>query len=47
MTKQDFQGGRTYAMPVVWILVLLVSYLVLSDWDAVPRLISTTLAAIG
>ena len=39
--------GRAFAIPVMWILVLLLSYWLVSDWQAVPRLITGALGAIA
>jgi hypothetical protein len=39
-------GNRAFYGPVLWILVLLVAYFVLADWQAVPSLIASTFAAI-
>ncbi|HXT80508.1 MAG TPA: hypothetical protein VN702_13155 [Acetobacteraceae bacterium] len=38
--------GRAIAIPVMWILVLLVSYWLMSDWQALPRLLSSAIGAI-
>lgn len=47
--KDDPTGGyssRAYFVPVLWILALVAVYYVLADWQAVPGLIASTLAAI-
>ncbi len=45
--KRQGLGVRTFATPVVLILGLLMAHFVLSDWSALPRLISSTLASIN
>jgi hypothetical protein len=47
--RDDHQGNlgnRAVVGSVLWIVVLLGAYFVLADWQAVPSLIASTLAAI-
>ena len=44
--KKDEVSGRAFAMPVVWILALLASYWLISDWQDLPQLISATFAKL-
>jgi Flp pilus assembly protein TadB len=47
--KDDHQGifsNRAFVASVLWIVVLLGTYFVLTDWHAVPSLIASTVAAI-
>jgi len=44
--KKDNRATRAFAIPMIVILVLLAIHWVVSDWPAVPRLISSTLASI-
>ncbi len=44
--RRESYSIRAFAVSVGWIIALLVSYWVLSDWQAVPRLFSSTIAAI-
>ncbi len=44
--RRETYNARALAVSVGWIIALLVCYWVLSDWQAVPRLFSSTLAAI-
>lgn len=48
MATRNKQGvsAKLFATPVVLILGLLAAHWVLSDWTALPRLISSTLASI-
>ncbi len=46
MSKKVEASGRQFALPVLMILGLLVSYWLLADWHALPRLISSALAAV-
>lgn len=39
-------GNRALVMSVLWIVVLLGTYFVMTDWQALPSLIASTLAAI-
>lgn len=39
-------GNHTLVAPVVWILLLLAAYFVLTDWHSLPSFIASTLAAI-
>lgn len=45
-TKKEVSNGRAFAVPLAWIAGLLGAYWVLADWEALPRLIGATLAAI-
>ena len=38
--------GQWHLGPVVWIAVLLVSWIVIVDWRVVPELVTATMAAI-
>ncbi len=44
--RQQSYNGRAFAISVGWILALLASYWLISDWQAVPRLITSALATI-
>ncbi len=39
-------SGRKFAVPVLLILVLLVSYWLLADWHVLPRLLSSAFAGV-
>lgn len=39
-------GNRAFFASVLWILVLLAAYFAVEDWQSVPSLIASTLAAI-
>jgi hypothetical protein len=39
-------SGRNFAIPVLLILVLLVSYWLLADWHVLPRLLASAFAAV-
>lgn len=41
--RRDMRGTRSFAMPLLGVVVLLAFYWVLSDWHALPVMISTTL----
>jgi hypothetical protein len=43
----DFPSLRAFFVPLGWILALLASYWLITDWQSVPALISATFAAIG
>jgi len=45
-TKRQDRGGNAYAVPVMWIIALLGAYWLISDWHDLPRLLSSTLAAV-
>ena len=45
-SRKEEHPGRAFAIPVMWILVLLVSYWLMSDWQALPRLFSNAIGAI-
>jgi hypothetical protein len=47
MRKGEASNGRRFATPVLLIVGLLVIHWVVSDWPAIPRLISSTLASIN
>lgn len=47
--RRDENGpntARTYLMPLAWIVALVASYWVLADWQSLPELISSAIAAI-
>ncbi len=44
--RQQPYTARAFAVSVGWILALLGSYWLIADWQAVPRLFDTALAAI-
>jgi hypothetical protein len=46
LTRKAAGGPKAFAMPMLGIAVLLLSYFILADWDQVPTLISGALAAV-
>ena len=44
-TKREPSTGRAFAVPLAVILGLLAVHWVISDWSALPRLISSTLGS--
>jgi hypothetical protein len=46
MSRKEMRGSRTFALPLFGIVALLASYVLLTDWQQVPRLISSVIAAI-
>jgi hypothetical protein len=45
-TRRDQNGNHGYIAPVVSIVVLLLGYWVLSQWDALPALLNAVIATI-
>ncbi len=45
-TRKDGNGNHGYAAPVVWIVVLLVGYWLMTEWKALPALMSSAIATI-
>lgn len=45
-SRKEMRGSRAFAVPLVGIIVLLVSYWLLSDWQQVPETISSAFAAL-
>ena len=45
-TRKDGSGNHGYAAPVVWIVLLLCGYWVISEWNSLPALISSAIATI-
>ncbi len=45
-TRKDSNGNHGYAAPVAWIVVLLLSYWLISDWNSLPGLINAAIGAI-
>jgi hypothetical protein len=45
-TRKDGNGNHGYAAPVAWIVLLLCGYWVISEWNALPTLISSAIATI-
>jgi hypothetical protein len=44
--KKDELSGRAFAVPVLWIIVLLAGYWLISDWQELPQILSDTLAKL-
>ena len=44
-TRKD-NGNHGYAAPVAGIVVLLLGYWLISDWNSIPNLMSSVLATI-
>jgi hypothetical protein len=44
--RKDELSGRAFAIPVVWIIVLLAGYWLISDWQLLPQMFSDTLAKL-
>lgn len=44
--RRETYSGKAFAISVGWILLLLACYWLISDWQAVPRLINSALATI-
>ena len=45
-SRRDGNGYRGFAAPVAWIVLLLVCYWVISEWNTLPTLINSALATI-
>ena len=45
-TKREPSTGRAFAVPLAVILGLLAAHWIISDWSALPRLISSTFASM-
>jgi hypothetical protein len=45
-TKRRLSRGQVHLGPVVWIAILLASWLVIVDWHVLPDLVSATMAAL-
>jgi len=47
-SERPRRTGRSHAqlIPVVWIVVLLASWLVIADWKMLPDLITATMASL-
>jgi len=46
MSRKHERGGKAFAFPLLGILLLLTCYWVLADWDAVPTMLGSALAAV-
>jgi hypothetical protein len=44
--RKDEVSGRTFAAPLLWIIVLLAGYWLLADWQDVPQLIASAVAQL-
>ncbi len=45
-SRKDSNGNHGYAAPVAWIVLLLCSYWVISEWHSLPALINSAIATI-
>ena len=46
LSRKQVRSGGSFAVPLAGIVVLLVCYLVLAQWDDLPSLINAGLAAV-
>ncbi len=46
MRREEVPLGRRFAMPVLLIIALLAIHWLVSDWPAIPHLITATFASI-
>ncbi len=45
-SRKEVRGSRVYTAPLFGIIVLLASYLLLSDWERVPNLLASAIDAV-
>lgn len=45
-TRKDGNGNHGYVAPVAWIVLLLVCYWLISDWNSLPMLLNSAIATI-
>jgi hypothetical protein len=45
-SRRELRGGRAFAVPLLGVMLLLVSYWLLVDWHNVPALLNSALAAV-
>jgi hypothetical protein len=45
-TRKDHDGNHGYAAPVAGIVILLLGYWVISEWNSLPALINSAIATI-
>ena len=46
MSRKEARGSRAFAFPLFGIVVLLTFYWLLADWQAVPEILNSALAAV-
>lgn len=46
ISRKETKGGWSFAFPLVSVVVLLASYLLLSEWQDLPNLINSAIAAV-
>jgi hypothetical protein len=46
MSRKETRGGRVFAFPLFGIVLLLACYWILADWQDMPTMINTALAAV-
>jgi hypothetical protein len=46
ISRKEARGGRAFAFPLFGIVVLLLCYWVLAEWQDVPRLLNGALASV-
>jgi uncharacterized MnhB-related membrane protein len=44
--RRDGNGNHGYVAPVIWILLLLCAYWVITEWNSLPALVSAAIATI-
>lgn len=44
--RRDGNSNHGYLGPVIWIVLLLCVYWVISEWDTLPTLVSSAIATI-
>jgi hypothetical protein len=46
LSRKEMRGGRSFAAPLTGIVLLVLCYLVLAEWQDIPQIITNTLAAV-
>jgi len=46
LSRKEMRGVRSFAAPLFGVVLLVTCYLVLAQWEQLPTLISTTIAAV-
>ena len=40
-SRRYASSGRTFAISVAWIVGLVISYILIADWQSLPRIVSS------
>jgi hypothetical protein len=46
VSRKEMKGGRAFAAPLVGVVLLIASYVILVQWQDLPRILEAAIAAV-